>query len=129
MFSMKKNLFLAVAVLVAGSVFAADSTPKDDITAAAKKLAEQPNYSWRTTMVLPEGSPFHPGPTDGKTEKDGFTQVTMNFNDTSTQALLKGDKAAITKPDGGWQSVADVEKEEGPGRFMAMIVRNLKTPA
>ena len=126
---MKKNLLLAAAALLAGSVLAADSSPKDDITAAAKKLADQANYSWRTTTVFPESSPFHPGPTDGKTEKEGFTHVTMHFNDNSTQALIKGDQAAVTKPDGGWQSLAEVEKEEGPGRFLAMVVRNLKTPA
>src|SRR5579859_2680533 len=68
---MKKTvLFSAAAVVLALSVNAADSTTKDDVNAAAKKLAETSSYSWRTTVAVPEDAPFKPGPTDGKAEKD-----------------------------------------------------------
>lgn len=127
--SMKKNTLFSATALLAGSLIAADSSPKDDISNAARKLGETANYSWKTTIVVPESAQFRPGPTEGKTEKDGFTHVTMSFGDNTTQAVLKGDKAAVTKPDGGWQSLADLENEEGPGRFRALMVRNLKTPA
>ncbi len=40
---MKKNLLFSVTTLLAGSLLAADSSPKDEITAAAKQLGEKPN--------------------------------------------------------------------------------------
>jgi len=70
---MKKYLVLSAAILLAGSLFGADSSPKDDVTAAAKNLADGGNYSWRQTLDLGPNSQFTPGPTEGKTEKDGYT--------------------------------------------------------
>lgn len=124
--SMKTTLLLSATVLLAGSLPAADS--KDDIAAAVKKLGEQANYSWTTTVVVPEGSRFRPGPTEGKTEKDGFTQLSVTMNDNTTQAVLKGDKAAINSPENGWQSLAELENAEGAARFRAMAARNFKAP-
>src|SRR2546422_3945607 len=126
---MKTNILFSALALLAGSLMAADNSTKDDVSAAAKKLGEKSNYSWRTTIVVPEGSQFRPGPTEGQTEKDGFTHVTNTFGDNTTQAFLKGDKAAVSNPDGGWQSLADLEGEQGPGRFRGMMIRNLRTPA
>jgi hypothetical protein len=126
---MKRNTLFTAMALLAGPLLAADSSPKDDVTSAAKKLGEKPNYSWKTTVVVPEGSQFRPGPTDGKTEKDGFTHVTTRFGDNTAQTVLKGDKGAVTNQEGEWQSLAEVEQEEGFGRFRAMMARNLRTPA
>jgi len=103
--------------------------PKDEVSDAAKKLAEKPNYSWKTTVVVPESAQFKPGPTEGKTEKDGFTQVKVSFRDNATEMVLKGDKAVFTNQDGDWQTPADAESDQGPGRFMAGMVRNFKLPA
>lgn len=127
--TMKNSILLGATALLAGSLLAADSSPKDDITNAAKKLGEQANYSWKATVVVPEGTQFRPGPTEGKTEKDGYTHVKMSFGDNTTQAVIKGDKAAVTNRDGEWQSVAEVDGNEGPGRFLGRMVRNLKTPS
>jgi len=126
---MNTNLLIGTAALLAGSLFAADATPKDDVASAVKKLGSQTNYAWRTTVVVPDDAPFKPGPTEGKTEKDGLAYVTMSFGDNQMQAVVKGDKGAATNQEGAWQSLAELEKEEGPGRFLAMILRNLKTPA
>lgn len=126
---MKKILLFSATLLLAGSLLAADSSPKDDVTAAAKKLGDQANYSWKTTVVVPEGSRFRPGPTEGKTEKDGFTQLTMSFGENTTQAVLKGNKGAVTNRDGGWQSLADLENSEGAGRFLGRMLQSFKTPA
>jgi hypothetical protein len=125
---MKQILICGTLVLLAGSLLAADS---DDVKSAAKKLADKANYGWKTTVTVPEGSGgrFRPGPTEGKTEKDGFTWVSISFGDNTTQVVLKGDKAAVTNPDGGWQSLAELSSEEGPGRFIGSMVRNIKTPA
>jgi hypothetical protein len=124
---MKTNIAFALTALLATPLFAADSSPKDEITNSAKKLSEQSSYSWRTTVVVPEDAQFKPGPTDGKTEKDGFTWVSMSFFDNKMEAFIKGAKGAIKQED-EWKSLEDFDKEEGFARFPAAIVRNLKTP-
>ena len=126
---MKRNILFGAAALLAGTVLAADSTPKDQIVSAARKLGDKANYSWKTTFVVPEGSQFRRGPTEGQTEKDGYTHLTMSFGDNQTEAVLKGDKAAVTNPDGGWQSLADLDNGEGPARFFAGMLRSFKAPA
>ena len=127
---MKTSHLLSATVLLAGSLFAADPSPKDEVAAAAKKLGDEASYSWKATTVVPEGSRFRPGPTEGKTEKDGFTHLTITMGENTTRAILKGDKAAISNPDGGWQSLAELDSaEEGPARFRAMAARGFKAPA
>ena len=126
---MKRNMLFTGMALLAGSLIAADSNPREDVASAAKKLGEKPNYSWKTTVVVPESAQFKPGPSEGQTEKAGLTHVTMSFGDNTTQAVLKGDKAAVTNREGEWQSLADLDNAEGPGRFLGFFVRNIKTPA
>lgn len=126
---MKKIVTSLLLALLAGPLFAADPAPKDQVVAAAKKLGEQANYSWKEVVVVPDSSPFKPGPTEGRLEKGGVTYFTLSFGDNTTKIYLQGDKSAISNPDGGWQSAAEMESDEGPGRFMAMIVRFFKAPA
>ena len=126
---MKTNVLFSATSLLAVTLIAADSGPKADIIVATKKLGDQANYSWKTTVVVPENAQFKPGPIEGQTEKDGFTQLTLSFGDNTTKAVIKGDKAAVTNPEGGWQSLTDVDNAEGPGRFLGRIIRNFKTPA
>jgi len=123
---MKKIILVNAVALLAGALFAADS---EDVKAAAKKLAGQNNYSWKTTVVVPEGSQFRPGPTEGKTEKDGYTWLSMTFQDNTMDAVVKGEKGAA-KMEGEWRSLSELaEEDQGPGRFMAMRLRNFRTPA
>jgi hypothetical protein len=125
---MKKSILFGAVTLIAGTLLAADS---EDVKGAAKKLAAQGNYSWKTTVVVPEGSRFRPGPTEGKTEKDGYTWLSMSFGDNSTEAVIKGEKGAA-KLEGEWRSLtemADDGGQPGPGTFMARMLRNYKTPA
>jgi hypothetical protein len=124
---MKTALLIGGMTLLTGSLFAADS--KDDVANAAKKLAEKASYSWKTTVVVPESAQFKPGPTEGKTEKDGFTHITMSFGDNTTQAVMKGEKAAVTNPEGTWQAISELDGNEGPGRFLGRMIRNFKAPA
>jgi hypothetical protein len=126
---MKTNMLCGLTVLLAGSLLAADSTIKDDLTSAAKKLADKANYSWKTTVVVPEGARFRPGPTEGKTEKDGYTHVKMTFGENTTQIIKKGEKAAVTNPEGGWQALSELDTTQGPGRFMGRMIQNFKAPA
>jgi hypothetical protein len=126
---MKTHMLAVVAVLLARSLLAADASPKEEIASAAKKLGEKDNYSWKTTVVVPEGSQFRPGPTEGKTQKDGLTLVTMSFGDNTTRAVIKGERAVVTNQDGEWQSAEDLANAEGPSRFLGFMVRNVRTPA
>lgn len=126
---MNKTLLSAALVTIGSvSLLAADASPKDDISAAATKLVEKGNYSWKTTVVVPESAQFKPGPTEGQTEKGGYTHLSMKFGDNTTEAVVKGDKAAATNQEGAWQSLADLENAEGPARFLGMMLRNIKTP-
>jgi hypothetical protein len=126
---MKKQIVIMALAAFAGSLFAAETGSKDEVINAAKKLGDKENYSWKTTVVVPESAQFKPGPTEGKAEKDGFTCVKMSFGGNTTELVKKGDKVAFTNQEGDWQSPADAEGEQGPGRFMAGMARNFKAPA
>lgn len=129
MFHMNKTVSLIAFALSAGlSTVAAGSAP-DEATVAAKKLGDQSSYSWKTTVEVPDNARFKPGPTEGQTEKGGFTHLTMSFRDTPSEALIKGDKAAVTDQDGDWKLASELENAEGPGRFLGRMLRNFKTPA
>ena len=68
------------------------------LPSAAKALGEKANYSWKTTVVVPADSQFHPGPTEGKTEKDGATRVKMTFGDNTTELVLQGGRVVAEGP-------------------------------
>ncbi|HEX3625308.1 MAG TPA: hypothetical protein VH280_07780 [Verrucomicrobiae bacterium] len=124
---MKKILFSAAAIL-AGSLLAAYADPKDDVTGAAQKLITGANYSWQTTVVVPAGSRFKPGPTDGKIQGN-MTDVKMSFGDNHTQFIIDGTNAVITDPDdGSWEKLSDVDTQ-GMGRFLVGMVQNFKGSA
>src|SRR5262245_32708135 len=130
---MKRQILISSIALVAGSLLAADSSPKEDVIAGAKKLAEKSNYSWKSTLDLGPNSQFTPGPTEGKTEKDGYTWLSVTFNNNTTIGLKKGSKVAV-KTDDGWKSgeEASADGDGGgfnAGRFMAQRMANLKAPA
>ena len=131
---MKKNIILGIMVLAAGSVMA-DS--KDDVKAAAAALGSAANYTWQTTVDMGADSPFQMGPTDGKTEKDGYTTVSMSMMDNTSTVVLKGTNAAV-KTDNGWQTVAEAMQGAdgggggfggGPEMFAVMQAQNIKLPA
>jgi len=122
---LKTFILGALVATTATSLFAADA--KEELTKAAKALADKPNYSWKTTVVVPEGTQFRPGPTEGKADKEGATYLTMTFGDNMTEAVIKGDKATYTNQDGDWHLAE--EGGEGRGRFMSAMLRNYKAPA
>lgn len=126
---MKRMTLCSAIVLLAGSLLPIDALGNDDVVQAAKALGEQSNYSWTTTVEVPADARWQPGPTHGKTEKDGFTHFNMSFFDNPVDVVRKGEKSVFTNQDGDWQTAAEAENEEGPGRFMARLVSNLQTPA
>ncbi len=126
--NMRTIVLFSLMALATSPLLAADSTPKDEVTTAAKKLGEQPNYSWRTTVVVPEDARFKPGPTEGKAEKEGFTWVSMAMRDNKMEAVMKGRQGAVNR-EGAWRSLEEIEQEEGFARMPALIMRNFKAPA
>ena len=126
---MIRSIAFGMVALLAGLAIAADA--KDDATKAAKKLGEAANYSWKTTIEMGGNSQFRPGPTEGKTEKDGFTMVTSTFgqNQTTIVYVLKGTKGAV-KIEDAWQSAEEAgQAAQGPGRFLARMAQTFKAPA
>jgi hypothetical protein len=124
---MKSLLACSATFLAAFSLAAAD---KDDVKSAAQKLGASDNYSWTLTMESPQ---FTPGPTHGKTQKDGLVWQESTVQDNTIEAFAKDGKGAI-KTDDGWKSFDEATKDEGDGgfnftRFMVMRLRNFKSPA
>ena len=129
---MKINVLFSLTLLAASSLLAADSTPKDDVTSAATALGSAANYSWHTTVDAGPNARFRPGPTDGKTEKDGYTTLSMTFNDNTLESVRQGKKVAVKTPD-GWQTAEEATQDNGGGfnpiMFAARMAQNARTPA
>ena len=89
-----------------------DAGPKDDVAAAASKLADGGNYSWKSTMDLGPNSQFTPGPTEGKIDKDGTIWLSMTFNDNTIEGAKMGDKVAV-KGEDGWQAGSEITADAG----------------
>ena len=106
---MKKYLLPVVLALLAGSLCAANASPKENVINAAKKLAAKANYSWETTVTNLNSSRFHFGPNEGKTEKGGLTWYSMTMNDNTTEIVMKGTNAA------GFWCVSMTACYHGPG--------------
>jgi hypothetical protein len=130
---MKQNLLFGTMALIAGTLLAADSSPKDDVKKAAAALGSETNYAWQATVEVPADAPFKPGPTDGKTEKGGYTTLSFNFGGNTTEAATRGTNGVV-KTDDGWKTLAEATKDDdgggfNPTAFIARIVQNYKTPA
>jgi hypothetical protein len=124
---MKTYIVSGFVTLFATSLLAAD-TNQTDVSNAAQALAAKPNYSWKTTVTVPPDSQFQPAPTEGKTEKGGFTFVSTSMRDNEVKFALKGDKSVVHTEDNGWQLPSEMD-DQGPGRFLGAMVRNFQTPA
>jgi hypothetical protein len=136
--SMKNKILFSSILMLAGSLIAADSTPKDDVLAAAKALGNQANYSWKSTIANAGGGGGGgrgAGPGEGKTQKDGYTWLSMTRGGNTTEAVLKGDKGAAKTQDSGWQTLVELTKGDAggggfnPNTFLALTLQNFKTPA
>ncbi len=119
--------------LLAGPLMAADAGPTAEVKNAAAALGGQTNYTWQATVEVPADSQFKPGPTDGKTEKGGYTTLSFEFGDNTTEAVKQGTNGAV-KTDDGWKSLDEAMKDDGnggfnPTMFIARMVRNYRVPA
>lgn len=115
-----KTLSSILAVLVL-SLSAASADPKSEVTDAIKKLAQQSGYSWTYTPKT-EGSESarRQGPTEGKTEKDGFSLLKIEIGDVTAEIALKGEKMVVNY-NGDWLSTAELgENNRNVQRLKAM---------
>jgi hypothetical protein len=126
---MKRHLLFGTMALLAGSLLAANAAPKDELTAAAKKLADKDNYAWKQTTENAGGGGFGGGTSEGKIEKGGNLWLLMTMRDNTIEAVKKGDKGAIKTQD-GWQSLSEATSgDPGPAMFIARRVESFKAPA
>ena len=131
---MMRGILFGTVALLATSALAAEAG-QDDVKAAAKKLADADSYSWKqnTENAGGGGGGRGGGPTEGKTEKDGYTYLKMTRGNNTVEVVMKGDKAAI-KTEDGWKTTEEAAQDNGggqpnPARFLSRMLRNFKGPA
>jgi hypothetical protein len=126
---MKKSILFGTLALMAGSLLAANAASKDDVTAAAKKLADKDNYAWKQTTENAGGGGFGGGASEGKIEKDGCLWLSLTMRDNTIEAVKKGAKGAI-KTEDGWQSLSEATSgDPGPATYIARRLESFKAPA
>jgi hypothetical protein len=119
---MLRRVALALLCFAHGAV----ADEKKDVAGAAKKLAEKPNYSWRTTTKIDGGaSNWRPGPVDGKAEKNGYIHFTASLGDNNYEVAIKGDKQVIKRNE-TWESADDLQ---GENEWIARRLKAFKAPA
>lgn len=101
-----KHLLLPALVATLTAVSSAWADAKDDVKAAAKKLADAPGYTWVSTTEI-EGGNWTPVPITGKVDKSGFAVVSQERDGNTTIAVLKGEKGVV-KTEDGWQTAEEV---------------------
>jgi len=118
------KLHLPILSILALSVIAAHADPKTEVTDAIKKLAAQSGYSWTYTPKT-EGSESarRQGPMDGKTEKDGFSQLKGEAGDITIEIAFKGEKMVVNY-NGDWLSTAEI----GENNRIVQRLRTFKRP-
>jgi hypothetical protein len=127
---MKRNILFGTMILLASSLFAADSNPMGEVRAAIGALGGRSNYSWKVTVESPNGGVRFNGPMDGKTDRSGYTCLAMTRDDTTIEAVLKGIKGAVKTPENGWQSLAEFgQSGGGRNRFLASQLEDYLHPA
>jgi hypothetical protein len=123
---MKTTILLGLLIAVNTSLLAADA--KEELTAAAKKLGQKDNYSWKTTLDFGNFTTT----TEGKANKDEWAFLGMSGRDNTTrEVFLKKGKAVVKLPDEGWQTLSELENATDGARgrqFLVRRLRNFKTP-
>jgi len=118
---MIRSVLCGTFALLAGSALAI-AAPKDDVSAAAKKLASANNYTWKQTTENAGGQGGgggggrrggFGGPVEGKMA-DGYTLTTTGTGDNARQTVRKGEKVVIQTQD-GWQTPQEMQANNPNG--------------
>ena len=120
------NLPLTILVLISSATFSWAGA-KEDVQAAAKKLADSKAYSWTTHVDAGNFS----SDAEGQMQKDGLVHLITSFGDNKSEVFKQGDKIAV-KTEDGWKSAEELQADNnqpGPGRFILFTIRGFKSPA
>lgn len=131
---MRLQMLLVASTLLVAAALAAD--PKDEINAAAKKLGAAGGYSWKSTVENAGGGNARgSGPTVGRVDKEGLACLSITRGENTTEAFVKGQKAAV-KTQEGWQSAEELSQagagggggQGNRGQFVGRMLRSFKVP-
>lgn len=123
---MSGNVIVASLLISLGLAGAALADPKEEVLAAAKKVADSESYSWTTTAE--GGGGMGAGGSEGKTQKDGLTLLVLNLRSGSANVLFKGEKGAVETPDEGWQAIPALDPDRaGPRDVLQMVAAMIRT--
>jgi len=106
-----KRLLTPLLVLATSALCLADA--KQDIKAAAQKLADAPCYSGTASTEM-ANSQNSPAKITGKSLKGSFALITSERDGTVTTAVVKGEKGVL-KTDEGWKTAEDLRNAGGGG--------------
>ena len=100
---------LSVTVSSAPAEDPATSTSAGDLAAAVKRLAEAPNYAWTTELrvvnsSIPRMANGATTPTEGASERDGFTFINHKVGEAWQPAAKLGGHEVTRDPEGNWIS-------------------------
>ncbi len=124
---MKQIIILGLVGMVAGALNAADSSPKEQITNASKRLGDQNNYSWTTSTKEADGSAGRLGAIQGKAEKDGVTFLGFSVGELPVEVYMKGDKGTAKALE-GWQTFDEIAQTGGTAAAVVRFLRSYQTP-
>jgi hypothetical protein len=110
---MFRRILLGAATVLASAVLV-HADAKDDLKAAADKLAAAPSYTFTTDTQNAGGGGFGGGKATGKVEKDGYTLIDAPGRGGEMQILIKGDKVALKMQD-AWQTPDEIAAGFGGG--------------
>lgn len=114
---MKTTLFLITGIATGVlSVIGADADLRATVSAAAKNLAAQSSFSWRTTIETPgaQGS-FGggvSGPITGQFEQNGYTHVSPSGSSGLPEFVTNSGKAAV-KVEDNWMTLEQASSRSG----------------
>ena len=123
---MKMLACFGLAAAIVCSLDAAEPGSKSEVRGAINGLANQPSYSWTATPKAEgPGSSTRQGPTEGKTERNGYTYFRLTVGENAVEAAFKGNRSAI-KSENDWESSDELQ---GDREWGARRLKAFKTPA
>ena len=131
---MKTILLFIAAISTPGlQMLGADADLKNAISAAARKLADQPSFTWKTTTMSDAPGPFGGGgATSGQTEREGYTRISASSpGGEPLDFVMRAGKVAVLFEE-NWLTMDQASQRGGGGGgapgFNRAVMANFKTP-